>query len=448
MTRQRFAMLLSALLAIDVLHRFVSLAGGQAPFVFDAHGYWSHGRQMAAGDWFLLGDSQAFRTPLYPAFLAACQLLFGSRALVAMAISQHVMGMATALLVGWAAWHVTRQRQAFLVVYLVSMVSLGAVQYANHALSETLFALTIALHIAALAWWHRSPGLAAAAALGATLALTALVRPTTTYLWVPELLVLAVWGGRGRERWWDRAGQPLTFAAVTLLVVLPWLCRNQVILGRPALSSDLGQCLWHSCFFERGAALPMPAGDSASRLRGVDFRREFAVYAALRNSGLSEREADRWMTEVSVRAITEHPFAFARKVVRSWLGHWYVVEEAYPWYEQRAGDEAPYLDQRPWNWPGLTQPLAPLLRFAYRYSEVVGAIAGMLALAGALGLIAAKIHRPLGVCLLFALLYFSTVTAVVVVPLYRYRMVTFPFMTMAAVAGAFTLLARWRSQRA
>lgn len=438
MHRHAFARALSLLVVLDLLHRFVSLAGGQAPFEYDAYGYWDSARQMAAGDWLLARDAQGFHTPLYPAFLAVCQSLFATRALVAVAILQHLMGVATALLIGWACWRVTKRPQAFLAGYLVSMFTLGAVQYANHALSETLFTFLIAAHVAAWARWQRTPGLAGTATMGATLGLATMVRATTAYLWIPEALVFAtcyqLWPRR-------RLAHALALAAATMVVVLPWLIRNERVLGKAVFSTDLGQCLWYSTF-QRGAMLPLPAGEAVDMLAGMDYRREFSVYTSLRRRGMSEVDVDRWMTRISLRAIAADPLAFARKVARSWFGHWYSVEEAYPWYEPTESAEATYFDQVPWRWPQLVNPLSPLLRFAYRYSRVISGLAGISALLGAGALVASRRSLQFGLAILAGLVYFSTVTAVAVVPLYRYRMVTFPLMIASAVAGGFVLLER------
>ena len=427
-----------ALSCLELLHRFVSLAAGQAPLHHDKLGYWTLAQQMASGDWFLLEAPTAFRAPLYPAFLAVWQLLFGDRALVATVVSQHALGTLATLAVAAAAWLLTSRPAAFVTAQLLSMGALGAVQYANQVLSESLFAFAIAVHVLAIAWWHRAPSAARATLLGATLALTALIRPTTTHLWLIEAAVLLFAASREGARGPRRFAQPFAHVAACLLVLVPWLIRNEVAFGKPFLTAALGRCVWHCYFDERGAALPLPPGEPSRLLEGVPFRETFLVHGALTSLGLDEVESDRWMARVTARAVLAHPGAAIRTAARNWAAYWYSVEEAFPWYPRiHHSAWSTYLDQRPWQLP--TQPLDGLFLFAYRYSRTLSAAWSVLSLAACLVLITHARLRPVGLILLGSLIYFATVSSVVILPLYRLRIPTLPIMVVALAAGGVLL---------
>ncbi len=99
--RVGFAVVVMLLVAIDFASRLISLSAGPFAPQFDALTYWQMAGQMAAGDWLMWEPHSAFRTPLYPAYVACWRLIAGPRAFQSAILGQHLMGVVTSLLTGW-----------------------------------------------------------------------------------------------------------------------------------------------------------------------------------------------------------------------------------------------------------------------------------------------------------------------------------------------------------
>jgi hypothetical protein len=351
------------------------------------------------------------------------------------------MGVATSLVTGWCAGRLTRNPVGFLTGYLLSLACLGRTQFSNAILSETLFTLTLALHLAAIILWTERQDSLTALGVGLSLGLSILVRPVAQALWLPELVLLVLRVGGARRTLGERSRQGGLFALAVLASVSPWLARNQLVFGQAFLTRSLGRHLWVSTFASGGAALPLPEGQPAEWMRGVDFREEWAVDGTLEWHGLAELERDDWMISVSRRAIGMHPWAFARSVAYNGLRYWWTVTEGLPWYIRTDRSEPDqYLGQHAWAAPWLVAPLERPLRFVYRYSRTGAATAGALALLGALTLALRAETRLAGVALTLLLAYFAVVVAAFQQPLFRYRSVVEPVMIVAIVAGLFSFL--------
>ena len=95
----------------------LTLCLGPAGFYGDSPQYWAMGTQVAAGDWLLLGSDVYYRTPLYPMLLGLSQYVFGEHALAAVVTTQHLLMLATSLLVALICWQTTRSRTATLIAH-------------------------------------------------------------------------------------------------------------------------------------------------------------------------------------------------------------------------------------------------------------------------------------------------------------------------------------------
>jgi hypothetical protein len=218
------------LIALDGVSRFVSLSAGPFAPQFDALTYWNLGGQMAAGDWFLREPPSAFRTPLYPAYIACWRLIAGRWALQGAIVGQHLMGMGTSLLTGWMCARLAQNRWMFAAGYGLSLFCLGRLQLDNLLLSESLFTLAVTGHLALVVLWCERPRRWLALVVGLSLGLGVLVRPTTQWLWLVELPLLYFGLPKG-GRWWQFAQQAGLLMGGYLLVLGPWIVRNQMVYG-------------------------------------------------------------------------------------------------------------------------------------------------------------------------------------------------------------------------
>jgi hypothetical protein len=250
-------------------------------------------------------------------------------------------------------------------------------------------------------------------------------------------------------RWWQFAQQAGLLMGGYLLVLGPWIVRNQMVYGEPFLARGVGIRLWAAVFSPAGAGLDLPPGEPSERLANCNWRHEWTAAGSLREQGLGELECDRWMNQVAVEAIRRQPGDYAASAGRNWFAYWFTVEEAIPWVSRSHAELAAeeFYGQRVLTWPALEELLRPLLRLSYRYSRILAGAASALGLAGAALMTWRGPNRLVAVFLLLTLLYLATVTAIVIVPLFRFRAIAEPLQITAAVAGCYHALAaltrRW-----
>ena len=151
-------------------------------------------------------------------------------------------------------------------------------------------------------WAGRAPTPARLLALGAWLALAALIRP--------DFLLLAAFIGAwlwltGRVRW-----RPILLAAYAVgfaLVIVPWGLFNRVNHGAWVFGSTGGSAgLWEGL-----GEVPNPYGYILGDERTMVMLRE-------RGLGWQSREADRFLLQDYVRAWREHPDFVIRVIARRW----------------------------------------------------------------------------------------------------------------------------------
>ncbi len=300
--------------------------------------------------------------------------------------------------------------------------------------------------------WCERPRRWLALAAGVSLGLGLLIRPTTQWLWLAELPVLYL-GLRGVGTRWEFVRHAGLLLGGCLLAVAPWLLRNQALYGEMFLSRGIGIRLWAAVFSQAGAELDLPPGEATDRLSDCNWRHEWTVAGRLEEQGLGELDRDRWMRQVALDAIRLQPQRYAASAGRNWLAHWFTVEEAIPWISRFHPEvSAQEFDgQKVWAWPALEEPLRPLLRFSYRYSRLLAGVSAVVALAGA-GLMTWRgSNRLAGLALLLTMLYLATVTAFVIVPLFRFRAIAEALQITAAVAGCYcawnAVSRRWSTAR-
>lgn len=192
----------------------------------DTATYAEPARHLSRGEGFLSqGRPELSRTPGYPAFLAAHELLGLDRP-AAVALTQVVLDAGTAALVALAAGLVGAHPAAWALGLLYAFDPVAAA-HAPLLLTETLFTFLLALCVLLLLR-------GGAAAPGLCLGAATLVRPITLYLWLPWSLALAA-SLKGRAR---RAA--LVFAAAAALLPALWCARNRAVAGHFEYSTITG----------------------------------------------------------------------------------------------------------------------------------------------------------------------------------------------------------------
>ena len=227
----RYAALV-AIVSVALVLRLAFAATRDRPLFSDEIDYDGLARTLAAtGSYSQDGKPTAYRTVGYPAFVAGIYASAGPKPghvhLVQAALDAASCGLLFAIAGGgtvglWAAG--------------IWAVYPSAVLYTDLLMPETLFVFGL---LAAVLAWRRggSSGKSArsAIAVGALLGALALIKPQAVLLLVALPLAALGLGLRG-TRW----GLILATAS---LVLLPWVVRNAVRLGRPTLVTSVGSNL-------------------------------------------------------------------------------------------------------------------------------------------------------------------------------------------------------------
>lgn len=214
-----------------------------------ADDFWSRGyfyyeiaQNIAAGKGILRLEGGlvewAIRPPLYPLFLTPAALFGGNYLLIV--VPQAVLGAGTVLcafLIGrllFGTW-VGVIAAALTTIYPFNVVHDTALQETG---MQTFFA-ALSVYLLLLAREGRSAALWLAA--GITLGLTVLVRGMMLPFAICALAWIGLLGSGGvREKTARALLVSLAFAAILGI----WLGRNEMLVGRPVLSSESGQLFW------------------------------------------------------------------------------------------------------------------------------------------------------------------------------------------------------------
>ncbi|MBN2216479.1 MAG: glycosyltransferase family 39 protein [Pirellulales bacterium] len=253
--RQRAVVGLSGLLLLTLVVRAGVLLVVPGALVGDPDGYQALARNVVEYGTFGEGARPtAYRPPLYPLLLTPCVALGeGTIGTWAMGVLHAGLGLATVALVWWLARRCGLGRWAWLAGALAACdpILLGQ---STVVMTETAAALLVALALAALIRAVESPSSSRAATAGAVLGLCGLCRPELL-LWaalcVPAMLL--AWGASIRlpgskkpER--SKPSLPAKPAMAhaawliggVLLVLAPWVARNQIQFGRPIATTTHG----------------------------------------------------------------------------------------------------------------------------------------------------------------------------------------------------------------
>tara|TARA_R110002072_G_scaffold302100_1_gene483995 strand:- start:191779 stop:193074 length:1296 start_codon:yes stop_codon:yes gene_type:complete len=189
------------------------------------------------------GQPTAYRPPLYPFVVAACNYAGGASVLGAVQI---LLGTATV----WLTWHLAgrcqlSRRTAAIAATLVAIDPL-LIEYTTQAMTETLSTFLVTMLLAATLWDGNE--IAKSARVGLLFGLAALCRPS---IWAFGATAGAVWvvkNGRGClgddvfiSRTCSRHLKVgIVCLAAVAMTVSPWVIRNSMVFGRPILMTTHG----------------------------------------------------------------------------------------------------------------------------------------------------------------------------------------------------------------
>ena len=370
------------LLILIVVKVVLVAARGPAPIELDARQYWDLSSQVMAGDPWLIGVPIAYRTPMYPWFLAVIRTLGGPFELPAVVVAQAIAAVASVAFAARLAWLLTESKRAVAVTLSCLLPSISAMTYVPVVLTETLFTTLWMANLVTVATYAKRPTLGSATLAAITYAACLLTRPIVLLAFVPHLLLVwMVTRGRRSSHTTRASGHPLagavagagaeatpngnssgdkTFGSIrghavvaigiVALMVGPWLARNRQLFGETFLTEFLGRNVWIVTFQQgpsvAGFDLPdspagdelrrrieplssapprddaLPAGDDALPAGDEDWRNTWTVSNQLRRSGLDDAEADRLMKRVAFDAIVDSPWAFSGHAIRRIVNYW------------------------------------------------------------------------------------------------------------------------------
>ncbi len=217
----------AAATAVGAVLRFAWLAYARPEPVSDFKHYLHAALELVDAGVFGVGQPSAWRLPAYPVVLATGALI--NRDVVALSALTAAVSVAQIGLTYWVAWRVFGQRAAATAAALTAAVAPALVTFAPVLASEHLLAVLVLAALGTALGDHQSrwrPALPTGLLVGAAI----LTRgEALAYLPVIALVVAA-----GRKRV-GGVRSAVTAAAITivsaLLIVLPWVIRNERIVG-------------------------------------------------------------------------------------------------------------------------------------------------------------------------------------------------------------------------
>jgi hypothetical protein len=437
------------------------VAVGQPPLEGDARHYWNDAGRMVDGDWLMAqGDVETIRTPGYPFFLALLQLLFGRHALIAAAVLQQLMVLATAMLSGWMSARITRSWVGGACGLLLGLFCVSQNAVGDYLLSDTLFTFLLTLSFAALIAWFEWPSTTLAGTVGLLLGLATLVRPIAQFAWAPILVAMA-FRLSADLKWRRYLIHGTCLLGIFAAVLAPWYARNYCYCGKLFLSNTAGLTLWKSIFKQSSGSRFDPAVPFAetpktaailAQLKGVDLQSHWDVLRALEKQGLTRMEAIDRMQETCMEAIRAHPWSFVDSRLRRFVWFWITPNGTrrprtpdFHLFENTVAEEAlppgEYCGQAYWIWDGYYRD--GKLNWLWHPNPWLYLSATGITACAVIAALRDLQRRPFAIAGGLLLAYFGVMTAVGAPPEYRYRMPLEPVMIVCVANLAASLAARW-----
>ncbi len=229
--RRVWMIVLAALLVRGVL--LASAAGNsQGVFTPDSHSYWQLAESVAEGNFARGGEPEIFRTPGYPAFVAAGRAVDGWQAVIAV---QLLLDTLLVLVTFRLATMLAGARAGALAAAFQAITPV-AVAASCRVLSDSLYALLLTGAVALLVAHFRSDKWKWLLAGAVAMAAACYVRPVGVAMAAIAAAVILC-----RSRCVLRAG---AFAAVVAVCLAPWVVRNATEADFAGLSSFAGDSMY------------------------------------------------------------------------------------------------------------------------------------------------------------------------------------------------------------
>lgn len=265
----------------------------------------------------------AARSPI-PVFILSSFLLFFNRPTLVLFMYSWMLSAATAVLLFLLAKRVFKSNRwgfgaAFLYCFYLPEMNISS---AYASASEGVFTLFLmGYFFTALTGYETNSRLwISSAAL--LLALAGLSRPIVAFF---PLLYGVLMIGRYRKKALLSMG---CFCVVFLICLSPWAIRNQIVFGKPVLTSTLGgyNLLRHNFGIQsedyrlKTAEDFAPFAQSVITAAGYDFK------------SITEVQADKVFTREAFRIIRKYPYRYLKLSVRRMLWLWYKIGAETPLY--------------------------------------------------------------------------------------------------------------------
>ena len=134
--RKILVLMILALLATKTV---AVLLAGPVAIERDAFGYWKLSASVMQGDLLMLQEPIAYRTPVYPWFLACIRSLSGSYSLQVLLIVQGLLSLGSLVIAASIAARITKLPSAFGLTLAVSLPSISRFIFDAAVLSESMF---------------------------------------------------------------------------------------------------------------------------------------------------------------------------------------------------------------------------------------------------------------------------------------------------------------------
>ena len=460
-TLRRFLILL--LLTLIAIKIAILVGRGPAAIQADTRGYWELSSVVMRGDVLMMGEKIAYRTPGYPAFLAIVRLLSGS-SLLAIIVLQAAMFLGIAWMAAAMAARISQHSWAKVTTLAIMLPGISSVVYVGAVLSETLFVFLLMLNLTMVMNYTKYKTSTSAVLVGLTFALTLLTRPIILLLWVAHVVLLGlvhlhrnrtVFGGVSLS---GPLGHIALAFAVVMVMVMPWLVRNHLIFDKPFLTEFLGRNIWIVTFQDgSGAGLELPETQAAETLKrrlsnvsaqgdwsDINWRHTWTVSNSLVKSGLNDAQTDQLMKTVAWQAMKRNTSAARYKALRRVANFWRCPATDLPQPEPDFEGFGTYPSTWQFSVPGVTTGLTKAQEFRASQSVLANTIIAGIILLACIFLICWEPTRHYGVWIALILAYFCTVTGLVEIPDYRYRMIVEPIAAMTIGSAVTILWSRWR----
>jgi len=298
--------LIPLLFLVALTLRVLYILQGHAVPPLDTPDYDGIARNLLQGRGFIVRGLQAWRPPLYPAFLAGIYGLFGYHHLP-VKLLQALIGAWMVPVLYWMGREIEGEGIGKIGATLVALYG-PLISKANEVMTETVFTFLLAVMGLLLIRGMRRGGYRNEVGGGIVLGLAVLTRPVLLgFIFVLPILGL-LWR---RVRMVKKMG---IASCCALVVVLPWTVRNYMVFRAFVPVSTMGGFVF-----------------SRSNSFWPDWKQERAwgVTAAFAEEIPSEIERDRYWWREGRRFIRSHPGFYLRLVGEKFLRFWYVFHPRY-----------------------------------------------------------------------------------------------------------------------